>query len=233
MAARQRTRRRWWIVAIVAAIVATGLVGWLISSSSGAATAHPQQTAAPPARSAEGPPPSGQRPRCLTRWEAAPSGDPAPVSDCAGPRDASGGRARGFAHDRDGAVFAAINLTVRLSAASGAAVYRPTYAEQTVGDAQSALSQLAQEQSDAHAGDTRPTQWWWRISAGDPAGELVVVELAAATPQTAASKSFAHLSVTLQWVSGDWRVQLPRPRATAKSSVDGYASLGAVPGGGR
>ncbi|OLZ51709.1 hypothetical protein BS329_15715 [Amycolatopsis coloradensis] len=232
MAAHRRPRR-WWIVAVLIVAAVAGTAGWLISRNHDAPAASPPQPVPPPALSPATPPPASATARCQVRWDPTSSGDHAPVSDCAGPRDSSGGRARGFSHDRDGAVFAAINITLRLAATAGPSVYRPTYAEQTVGDAQSAMSELAQQETDTPAAETRPTQWWWRIGAGDPTAELVVVDLAVATPQTAASESFARVSIALQWVSGDWKVQLPLPRASLHSTVDGYTSLGVVPRGGR
>jgi hypothetical protein len=213
-------------------VVAVGaLAGWLLlgrtnTPSSGTATT-PGPAPVTPAASTRATAPHTS-PQCDLRWDQT-TGAPVPRSDCAGPRDTRGGRAKGFSHDQTGAVFAAINISVRLTSPVGPSVYRPTYAEQTVGDAQGALAEIASENSDAHVADTRPSQWWWRITAGNPAGDLVVVDLAAATPQTVVGNAFAHLSVTLQWVSGDWKVQLPRSRATVMSTVDGYTSLGVIP----
>ncbi|WP_158886259.1 hypothetical protein [Amycolatopsis anabasis] len=230
MTRAQRPRRRWWIVAAAVVAVAAALVGWLISSSGPEPTGPPAAAASPSIPDTV--PSSGPDPRCQLRWETAPSGDLVPVNACAGPRDISGGRARGFAHDQTGAVYAAIHITMRMSATAGPAVYRPTYAEQTVGDSQDALSLLAREKSSTPSGDSRARRWWWKLGAGDPTGDLVVVELAAATAQAEASGSVAHLSVTLRWVDGDWKVQLPRPRATPMPSVDGYVALGDLPRGG-
>jgi hypothetical protein len=229
MTSHEKSGRRWWILALIAIAVVTGFAGWVLhgAPSTNSVAVHPPATA--PATTASPVTP----PRCATHWSSAPDGLAVPVGDCAGPRDTAGGRARGFSHDQTGAVYAAINITARLSATVGAAVYRPTYAEQTVGDAQSAMSALAQEQSNVPVADTQPSQWWWRIRAGSPTSDLVVVDLAAVTPQSAPTASFAHVPVTLQWVSGDWRVQLPCPNATAISTVSGYTSLGTIPRGDR
>src|SRR2546430_9144912 len=43
--------------------------------------------------------------------------------------------------------------SVRLSSSAGPTVYRPTYVEQTVGDSQDALAQIAGERSDASKAD--------------------------------------------------------------------------------
>lgn len=231
---RQRQKRRpWWVA--MAMVVVLGAGGWWLLRDVGPEIAGARKTPLPaPLAPAVGSADPHREPTCPLRWELAPSGDAVPASPCAGPWKTEDGRAAGFAHNRMGAVFAAINITTRLSAAAGAAVYRPTYAGQTVGDAQTALSELAREWTAAHSADTQPLEWWWRISAGDPAGELVMVELAAVTSQTAELGAVAHLSITLRWVEGDWKVQLPRPRATPVSTVDGYTSLGPIVlGGGR
>jgi hypothetical protein len=221
---QRRGRARLLIAAVLLVVVAAGAL-WVVMG---------QPHASPPIPQAPTPaPPSTQQSsvdRCAVEWFTAPDLTKAPRSACHGPRDTGGGRAKGFSHDERGAVFAAINLSMRLSAAAGPAVYNPTFTEQTVGDARSAVAELAGESTAARPAEVRPTQWWYRISAGDPAGDLVEVELLAATPQATSQGRFAQLTVVLRWDAGDWKVQLPRRRAHAVASTGGYASLGTIPG---
>ncbi|MFJ5984422.1 hypothetical protein [Lentzea sp. NPDC092896] len=198
---------------------------WLLRDKPQAASSGPVELVPPPPSTA----PSSVD-RCAVEWFNAPDLTKVPRSACHGPRDTGGGRAKGFSRDERGAVFAAINLSMRLSAAAGPAVYGPTFAEQTVGDGRSAIAELAGESTTARPAEVRPTQWWSRVSAGDPAGDLVEIELLAATAQATASGQFAQLTVVLRWNGGDWKVQLPRRRAHAASNTNGFTSLGAIPG---
>jgi hypothetical protein len=220
----RRSRARWLVLAALLTVAAAGGV-WLLKGT--------PQTAPPEAGSAASVPPSTQPSSvdsCAIVWFTAPDLTKVPRSACHGPRDIAAGRARGFSHDERGAVFAAINLSMRLSAAAGPAVFNPTFAEQTVGDSRAAVAELAGESTTARPAEVRPTQWWSRVTAGDPAGDLVEVELLAATAQATASGQYAQLTVVLRWDGGDWKVQLPRRRAHTASGTAGFSSLGVIPG---
>lgn len=222
---RQRRGRARWLIAAVLVVVAAAGALWVVAAQpQDSSPVHQDPTPAPPSTQ------QSSADRCAVAWFTAPDLTKVPRSACHGPRDIGAGRARGFSHDERGAVFAAINLSMRLSAAAGPAVYNPTFAEQTVGDTRSAVAELAGESTTARPAEVRPTQWWSKVSAGDPSGDLVEIDLLAATPQATAHGKFAQLTVVLRWDGGDWKVQLPRRRAHTADSTNGYASLGAIPG---
>jgi hypothetical protein len=232
MATSPSRRRRWWLVALIALVVLAVLGGWLMLHDQ-----HADHSASGERIRITGPPetPVATRPvspSCAAHWFPAPDLTPVPRSNCYGPKQLGGGLAKGFSHDTLGAVYAAINIGARITSAAGPAVYRPTLEQQTVGDSQAAITDLAGEQSDTPSSQTRPDQWWWRIGAGDPAADLVEVDLAASTPQTRALGEFAQLTYALVWSDGDWKIQLPRQRATPVNSVAGYTSLGVITVGG-
>ncbi len=232
MAAPPSRRHRWWLVALLALVVLAALGGWLMLRDQNAAPSssgtHVTSTWPTPSAATTRP----ATPSCAVHWYPAPDLTPVPRSDCYGPAQVTAGRAKGFSHNAPGSVYAAINIGARITSAAGSAVYRPTLTEQTVGDSQAAMTDLAGEQSDSPSNQTRPDQWWWRIGAGDPTSDLVEVDLAASTPQTRALGEFAQLTYALQWSDGDWKIQLPRQRATPITSTGGYTSLGAITVGG-
>jgi hypothetical protein len=228
MTAPRPTPRRTRLLLLVA-LAAIALISALIMITTVSALRGGRHPAAgsPAQSSAPAPPP------CSQTWMTAPSGDVVPVLSCGGPRDTRGGRARGFTHTAPGAVSAAINITDRLSGLSGVEVYVPTYLEQTVGDSATAIAQLQAAGTATPAAETRPNQWWWRITSGNPAGDEVVVDVAASTPESRSAGTVAHLAVRLRWVDqpggGDWKVLLPRTGATPLSNLDGYTDLGVAP----
>lgn len=230
--AGQRTPRRGWLLALLALVVLAAVAGWFMTQDHPAQDTRTPQHVLPTGVAA--PPTTTTNPTrsCAITWFPAPDLTPVPRSDCAGPTTVTATQAKGFSHDQLGAVIAAINITTRITSAAGPAAYRSTLAEQTVGDAQAALTDVAGEQSDSSASQTRPDHWWYRIGAGNPQGDLVEVDLVASTPQTRAQNEYAALSATVRWVDGDWKVQLPRPRATPITSTAGYAALGTITTGG-
>ncbi len=230
--AGQRKPRRGWLVALLALVVLAAVAGWFMTQDHPAQDTRTPQYVRPTGVAA--PPTTTTSPArsCAITWFSAPDLTPVPRSDCAGPATVTATQAKGFSHDQLGAVIAAINITTRITSAAGPTAYRATLAEQTVGDTQTALTDVAGEQSDSAANQTRPDHWWYRIGAGDPSGDLVEVDLIASTPQTRAQNEYAALSTTVRWVDGDWKVQLPRPRATPITSAAGYTSLGTTTTGG-
>ncbi|KAA2261525.1 hypothetical protein F0L68_17285 [Solihabitans fulvus] len=165
---------------------------------------------------------------CGIQWYPGPDATSLPVSDCYGPTTRTELElASGFSHDELGAVIAGINIASRLSSNCGKWVYEGTANTQTLGDVTSAIADISREESSATAEETRPSRWWYRLSAGDPHGELVGVVLIASTPQSRArGDQYARLELTLRWLDGDWRLQLPRPRPRLTGDLDGATELG-------
>jgi hypothetical protein len=153
-------------------------------------------------------------------------GQPVPASPIAGPRNTEGGRATGFSHDALGAALAAVNIGARLSSETGPAVYETTARTQCFGDVNATLEQIRTSFSPAPAGSATPSEVWYRVVGGDPAADLVLLSLAAKTPQSVASGGYVGFDRTLRWVDGDWRMQIPPSRPSIIPSVNGYTLLG-------
>jgi hypothetical protein len=153
-------------------------------------------------------------------------GQPVPASPLAGPRNTEGGRATGFSHDALGAALAAVNIGARLSSETGPAVYDTTARNQCFGDVNATLEQIRNSFSPAPAGSATPSEVWYRVVGGDPAADLVLISLAAKTPQSVASGGYVGFDRTLRWVDGDWRMQIPPSRPSIIPSVNGYTLLG-------
>jgi hypothetical protein len=153
-------------------------------------------------------------------------GQPVPASPVAGPRNTNGGRAMGFSHDALGAALAAVNIGARLSSEAGPEVYEATAHNQCFGDVDTTLEQIRNSFSPAPAGSATPSEVWYKVIGGDPAADLVLISLAAKTPQSVASGGYVGFDRTLRWVSGDWRMQIPPSRPSIIPSVNGYTLLG-------
>ncbi|MCF7547231.1 hypothetical protein [Pseudonocardia sp. WMMC193] len=172
-------------------------------------------------------PPTGQAPTTDSdiTWQRV-SGQPVPVSALHGPsRQESSGAAMGFTHDALGAALAAINISTRLSSSAGPAVYEATARMQTLGDVEGTIAAARAEVSSENAANTAATRFAYRLS-GDPTGDVVVVSIAAETPQTSAMRGYAQMERTMQWVDGDWRMQVPLSRPQFVTVIDGFAPLG-------
>jgi hypothetical protein len=146
-----------------------------------------------------------------------------------GPRMREGGRAAGFAHDELGAVIAASNLAPRVTPAAGPEIYEATLREQCFGDIPGATAQLraALPSSDSPSQDALlPRAVYYRVLAGDPTGEHVVVSLLAETPQARTLGGLSRVDVTLRWSDGDWRLRVPLPRPALHQGTAGYILLG-------
>ena len=152
--------------------------------------------------------------------------EPVPTSPVAGPRNAGGGLAKGFTHDTLGAALAAVNISVRLASEVGPQVYEPTVREQCFGDVETTLDQIRNSVSNAAPGADKPSEIWYRVTSGDPTGDLVLMSVAAKTPQSIAGGGYVGLDITLRWVGGDWKMQVPSARASIIPSVSGYTLLG-------
>ena len=157
---------------------------------------------------------------------------PVPVSTSHGPRIIHGGLAAGFAHDELGAVIAALNISTRLTRSAGPDVYEPTVRHQCVGDIPAGLAAIAVQTSTATPGTATATatEFFYRITGGDPHGDTATIALAARSPQAGALGGYAALERTVVWVDRDWGMQLPATAPHLTGSVDGYSSLGAIHG---
>ena len=152
--------------------------------------------------------------------------EPVPASPVAGPRNNDGRLARGFAHDTLGAAVAAVNISTRLASEVGPQVYEATVREQCFGDVDREIEQIRDSVSTAPPGTDKPSEIWYRVASGDPSSDLVLMSIAAKTPQSMASGGYVGLDITLRWIGGDWKMQVPSARAAIIPSVSGYTLLG-------
>jgi hypothetical protein len=159
-----------------------------------------------------------------------------PSSPAAGPRDASGGLASGFADTPLGALTAALNIAVRANAQWGPGVYGPTIRGQVTGPYAAALlagcqaayaqaSQAAHVTGGAPLGNAYVTEEAFRWVAWSPAA--ATVDLVSAAPGSQGVTVRATVRVQVTWSGGDWRVIAPPGGdwgnvATGLSSLSGY-----------
>jgi hypothetical protein len=153
-------------------------------------------------------------------------GSPVPVSSTHGPRHAEGGRATGFSHDALGAALAAVNISFRLASEVGPQVYEATAREQCFGDVDTTLQQIRNSISTASQESTTPSEFWYKVTGGDPTGDLVLISIAIKTPQSTAGGGYIVSDHTMRWVAGDWQMQVPPPRASIIPSVSGFTLIG-------
>ncbi|MGH7749630.1 MAG: hypothetical protein ACREQ5_33415, partial [Candidatus Dormibacteria bacterium] len=105
-------------------------------------------------------------------------------------------------------------------------VYEATAREQCFGDADSEITQIRDSFSNAPPGADKPSEIWYRVASGDPAGDLVLMSVAVKTPQSVPLGGYAGLDLTMRWVDGDWKLQVPLARPSIIPSVNGYTLLG-------
>jgi len=146
------------------------------------------------------------------------AGVPLPVSALAGPYDTTGGLARGFAHDRAGAVLAAVHLLVRVSPQVGPAVFEATLRDQVSGPAVPALRAQVTQQYQQLCDQAR-------VACGSPIGVLpavlrgyridvytdTAVTLRVLTEADAPGTAplYAATVVQLLWIGTDWSLLAP------------------------
>jgi hypothetical protein len=152
--------------------------------------------------------------------------EPVPASAVAGPRNTVGGLAKGFTHDALGAAIAAVNISFRLASEVGPQVYEATAREQCFGDVESEIEQIRNSFSNAPPGAAKPSSIWYGVASGDPTGDLVLIAIAAKTPQSVERGGYARLEMTMRWVDGDWKLQVPLARSSIIPRVDGFTLLG-------
>ncbi|MEU5554031.1 hypothetical protein ABZ738_30085 [Micromonospora sp. NPDC047793] len=141
-----------------------------------------------------------------------------PASGRSGPYFSRGGLAYGFAHDRAGAVLAAVHIVVRVNPQVGPAVFEPTLRDQVVGpDAASMRVQVAQAYDElrGQAG----------VAPGRPLGRLyatlrgyrilsytddeAVLWLLTEAPGATGSPLTVSTEVRVRWTGSDWVLVAP------------------------
>lgn len=215
--ARRTTRRR-----VTAALLAASVVALAVIAAVGFFTGPDNPSS--PGREAPGPSvaPGGIAAEAAAlpadlRW-APLAGISVPVSGQSGPRDTSGGLARGFAHDRAGAVLAAVHIVVRVAPQVGASVFDPTLRTQVVGpDAAAMRVQVTQAYDDLRG----PAQ----VAYGQPVGSLyatlrgyrltsymneqATVRLLTEAVDTRGTPARASTEVQMRWTGSDWALVAP------------------------
>jgi hypothetical protein len=141
-----------------------------------------------------------------------------PVSAQAGPRKPGNGLARGFTHDRAGAVLAAVNLVVRVTPQVGPAVFDATLRAQVVGPDATALRDQVEQQYQqlcVTAGVT-PGAPVGRLSAALRgyridlySGTTVLMRVMTEADRPGAAPRYAAAVVQLAWTGGDWALVAP------------------------
>ena len=215
----------------VIAVAGAGVALLLARGAPGAGHAAPGGSAAPsPAGTA-----LPQVSLAGLRWSAY-HGVMLPSSPAAGPRDASGGLASGFADTPLGALTAALNIAVRANAQWGPGVYGPTIRGQVTGPYAAALlagcqatytqdSKAAHVTGGASLGNAYVTEEAFRWVAWSPAA--ATVDLVSAAPGSQGVTVRATVRVQVTWSGGDWRVVAPPGgdwgnAAASLSSLSGY-----------
>jgi hypothetical protein len=229
--ARRAPRRVLPAALAVIAVAGAGLALLLTRGGPAASRAAPGGSAAPSPAGTTIPQVS------LTglRWSAY-HGVMLPSSPAAGPRDASGGLASGFADTPLGALTAALNIAVRANAQWGPGVYGPTIRGQVTGPYAAALlagcqATYAQDSKAAHVtggaplGNAYVTEEAFRWVAWSPAA--AAVDLVSAAPGSQGVTVRATVRVQVIWSGGDWRVVAPPGgdwgnAAAGLSSLSGY-----------
>ena len=90
-------------------------------------------------------------------------------------------------------------------------MYEPTARHQCVGDIAAALvdDRRANRHRDTGHSRRRASEFFYRITGGDPHGDTATIALAARSPQATAQGGYAELERTVVWIHRDWRMQLP------------------------
>lgn len=169
---------------------------------------------------------SGEPERPQVSW-AVVGTQPVPSSQQHGPTRTGDGLASGFTHDELGAALAAMHISARLVPAVPPEVYQQTARAQCYGDVDAYIERL--ERSRLARPPVRPDEvareLYYRVVDGDPRGLTVRISLAAVSEEARQKGGYAELTRTLQWIKGDWKMQLPPPPRAIIESLDGYRPL--------
>jgi len=153
-------------------------------------------------------------------------GQPVPASADHGPLNTEGGRAAGFTHDVLGAALAAVNIGARLASEVGPQIYEATAREQCFGDIDSEITRIRDSASTASDGAATRSELWYKVTSGDPRGDLVLISVAVKSPETTTLGGYATVDFTMRWVTGDWKMQVPTTRPSIIPTAQGYTLLG-------
>jgi hypothetical protein len=205
-----KSRTAIWVGLAVVLVALLAVGAYVLGRGGGAATSGGPATSTAPAIS----------------WSIVGGNEPVPASPVAGPRTTVGGLAKGFTHDTLGAALAAVNISSRLASEVGPQVYEATAREQCFGDVDTTLNQIRNSFSNAPPGAAKPSEIWYRVAGGDPTGDLVLMSIALKTPESVERGGYAGLDMTMRWVAGDWKMQVPIARPLLVPSVNGYTQLG-------
>lgn len=223
---RCTTARRLTAVGAVTTALLLAAAGVLVVSRARPTPAPPASTTPQASQPTTGSSGAGSDLPDDMRWIDV-AGVAVPVSSRHGPFDTSAGLARGFSHDRGGAVLAAVHLALRVAPQVGADIFNPTLASQVVGpDVAAMQARVSQEYDDlrgqAQAGYGGPvgelptTLRGYRVNAFTP-GEASV-ELLTETSGEGEQVILAASSVRLSWTGSDWALIAP-PGGSFDSSV--------------
>ncbi|RKF24649.1 hypothetical protein [Micromonospora globbae] len=218
--ARHNTRRRILAIFLVAATVAGALTVAVVFGTGPSRPVTTQGRPAAPAATdttagaAGGA--SGGLPSDLDWSDVA--GVSVPVSNQSGPRLTENGLASGFAHDRAGAVLAAVHIVVRVNPQVGPAVFEPALRTQVVGRDAPALRVQVVQAYDA-------LRFQAGMAYGQPIGTLYAtlrgyrilsyteaeasLRLLIEAPGASGAPVIASTEVHLRWTGSDWALLAP------------------------
>ncbi|WP_328384349.1 hypothetical protein OHQ88_34370 (plasmid) [Micromonospora zamorensis] len=211
--ARRRTRRT--VTAAIASVAVVTALGTVVAVHHDP-SARSSAGASPTSASGSGEDGGVELPTDL-RWTPI-AGVSLPQSGQAGPHDTVGGLARGFSHNKAGAVLAAVHIVVRVAPQVGPSVFDQTLRGQVIGpDAAVMRSRVAQDYDQLRANADVPY--------GQPVGHLAAAlrgyRFTAYTAHEASlqiltegrdgdGKSvLAASAVRLQWTGSDWSLVAP------------------------
>ncbi len=148
-----------------------------------------------------------------------------------GPFRLQDGCASGFSHDAAGAAAAATHIGARVTPAAGPGIALATLATQCWGDLVTARRRLTTGlplPATPPRPELAPTAIWFRVLAGDPTADQVVVSLLADTEQSRSAGGLARVDAALRWSNEDWQLRVPAARPSVHRNSDGYRLLAAT-----
>lgn len=201
--------RPWVVVAVVVTLVALGVGAYIVGRNH--TLGHPPAPLGVGGGAAD------------ISWSTAGPW-PVPRSATAGPTDIAGGVATGYAHTALGAGVAAWNIVEQMSSDAGPAIYTATVREQTYGDPATMLAEIGRLPL---GGSSPGSEFFYKIAYGDPSGDAqVLVSIAERTLSSAQQGGYFAGYLSMRWINGDWRMQVPIAQSQLVSDVTGYQALG-------
>ncbi|MFD9850526.1 hypothetical protein [Streptomyces parvus] len=168
-------------------------------------------------------------------------GTQVPVSPRYGPKTVDAATASGYTHDSGGAIVAAVQLGVRVSAQAGPDTYAPTVERQVTGDTTTLLAQLDADHQEARESSGLPESEPLRIYTqvigyaplSSPAtGPETTVRLLIRGPGGDGGTVMGEIPLTLQWdtASADWKMVAPASGEWTFQAVSTTAGYRLLPG---